>query len=51
VITENVKIDGKGTRVTKSYAVKQTIEVRKTPRRIRRRKAKNGCIKFGIPVC
>ena len=33
VITENVKIDGKGTRVTKSYGVKKTMEVRKTPKR------------------
>jgi hypothetical protein len=39
VITENVKIDGKGTRVTKSYGVKKkSMEVRKTPRRIRRKK-------------
>jgi hypothetical protein len=39
VITENVKIDGKATRVTKSYGVKKTMEVRKTGTRIRRRKA------------
>jgi hypothetical protein len=50
VITENVKIDGKGTRVIRSYGVKKkTTEVRKIRTRIRRRKVEKRAFKIWYP--
>jgi hypothetical protein len=47
VITENVKIDGRATRVTKSYGVKKIMmELRKIGARIRRRKAEKRLYKI-----